>query len=533
MNIAGAPALARLALRRDRIRILIWGLVTAGMVASVASIWDELYPTAQSRLELAAALAVDPALSAVLGPLFDPLSTGALTAWRVMSWLTVVLGLAAGFLVTRNTRAQEAAGVSELVGSTAVGRSAPVVAGLASGWGLSLLFTLLAAASMIATGLAVNGSVLFALAAGMVAFVVVGVAAVNAQLFHTSRATNSATGIVVAVLFLLPGIGNVSHGLHWLVWASPIGWAQQARAFAGDRWSILLLGLVTGLLLATVAGWLANRRDLGSGLSAGRAGSATAAAWIKNPFSLALRLDRGWLIGWVLSAALLGVVTGFLIQTSVGLVTGNPQLEKFLAALGGSTKIAEAFGLTELGIIGMIAGGFAISTILRLAADEEEGRAAHLLSAPVSRRQWLGGHASIAVLGSIAICTVGGFMLGLTYASAGHLGVAQQALRWAASGLILSTAAVLFAAVALLAVAVLGRLAGVITWTLFSVIVGVGFVGQILNLPRWMLDLSPYNHLPGYPATSPPWMSIAVFIALSVLAAVIADQAIQRRDSMA
>ena len=35
-------------------------------------------------------------------------------------------------------------------------------------------------------------------------------------------------------------------GLTWLHWLSPIGWAQQFRPYAGDRWWLLLLCLVAG-----------------------------------------------------------------------------------------------------------------------------------------------------------------------------------------------------------------------------------------------------------------------------------------------
>ena len=64
----GTWPLARAALRRDRVRTPAWGVGLAAMVLAVAPTFDRLYPTAQSRLELAASLAASPSLTALLGP---------------------------------------------------------------------------------------------------------------------------------------------------------------------------------------------------------------------------------------------------------------------------------------------------------------------------------------------------------------------------------------------------------------------------------------------------------------------------------
>ena len=102
---AGTGALLRLALRRDRVRIPAWVVFAAYLTMAVAQSWDRLYPTTGSRRELAASLAVDPTLSAILGPLFDPLGTGGLTAWRIGSGALLAMGLVASFLVVRHSRA--------------------------------------------------------------------------------------------------------------------------------------------------------------------------------------------------------------------------------------------------------------------------------------------------------------------------------------------------------------------------------------------------------------------------------------------
>ena len=126
----GTAALLRLDLRRDRVRLPLWLLTFAVLTTGVAASWDRLYPTPESRLELQRTLALDPSLSAILGPLFDPLSTGGLTAWRTMAGALVVLSLVVAFVVVRHTRAEEAEGRAELVRAGVVGRGAPLAAAM-------------------------------------------------------------------------------------------------------------------------------------------------------------------------------------------------------------------------------------------------------------------------------------------------------------------------------------------------------------------------------------------------------------------
>jgi putative exporter of polyketide antibiotics len=57
------------------------------------------------------------------------------------------------------------------------------------------------------------------------------------QLVENAGAANSIA--VAALAYLARAAGDAGQGdLWWLSWASPIGWAQQIRPFAGERWWI-------------------------------------------------------------------------------------------------------------------------------------------------------------------------------------------------------------------------------------------------------------------------------------------------------
>jgi ABC-2 type transport system permease protein len=288
---AGTGALLRLALRRSRIRIPAWAIGSALLNVSVASSWDRLYPSTEERLSLAASLSGDPTLSSILGPLFDPVSTGGLTAWRVGSGSTIALSLAASFLVVRHSRADEAQGRTELVLGTPVGRAAPLTAALLAASIMLGLFAVVSAVALSAMGLGVMGSIAFAATVSAASLVFAGVAGVATQMARTSRAANGIAGATAGLAFLVTAVGNGQTGGSPLPWLTPFGWMQQTRAYAGERWWLIALSLVVSGALALAALHVESRRDVGDGLLAQRRGRAHAKGWISGPVALAWRLD--------------------------------------------------------------------------------------------------------------------------------------------------------------------------------------------------------------------------------------------------
>ncbi|MFD0890266.1 ABC transporter permease, partial [Streptosporangium algeriense] len=126
--LTGTGMLVRLILRRDRLRLPAWVVVIPGLVTATASAITELYPNTGERLALGLAVDANPALRALTGPIFDPSSTGGLTAWRVTGIAAVLTGLIGILFVTRHTRAEEETGRAELIGAGAVGRHALLAA---------------------------------------------------------------------------------------------------------------------------------------------------------------------------------------------------------------------------------------------------------------------------------------------------------------------------------------------------------------------------------------------------------------------
>jgi ABC-2 type transport system permease protein len=498
-GLTGTGALLRLALRRDRVLAAVWVALLVLLPLATASAFRGLYPDVASRLPFAAGVAANGALRAVSGPPFDLTTIGGLTAWRVGGLNGVLVALMNVFTVTRHTRAEEESGRSELLGAGVVGRAAAPAAALLVAAGCDVLAGLVIAAGLAAGGEPVAGSVALGAATAAVGLAFAGISLLAAQLTGTGRTANGIGGVAVAASFLLRAAGDAgSSGTSWLSWLSPIGWGQQVRPYVHERWWVLVLpvGLAAGLAVAAAV--LLERRDLGAGLLADRAGPGSARARFGSPLALARRLHRGPLLGWAAGLLVGGLAFGAIAGGLADLFAGNAVMTRILAQLGGQTAIVDGFVATTAGLAGLLVAAYAVSAVLRARVEEVAGRAEPVLVAGARRTRWLAGHLLFGLAGPVLLLAAEGLGAGLVRGlDAGGLG--RELGREAGAALVQLPAVWVLAG---LTVAVFGLLprAGIVGWVALVLCVLLGQLGELLSLPQWALDLSPFTHLPKLPA---------------------------------
>jgi ABC-2 type transport system permease protein len=526
---AGTGALVRLFLRRDRIVLPLWILPLAVLPFTIAGTMNDLYPTAAERQSYIDIVTSTPAFLALYGHASGH-DLGALTAWR-LGGTVLFVGLASLLTVIRHTRAEEEAGRRELLGATAVGRQAPLLAALFATLGADLLLGALAAAGLVAYGLPAAGSVAFGLSWALFGWVFAAVAAVMAQATEGARA---ARGISVAMLGLclvlrMAADMGKEDGLSWVSWLTPFGWIQHAHLYGEQRWWIFLLFAAVTAVFVASALTLSARRDLGSGLLPTRPGRAAAAPWLRGPVGLAWRLQRGSLISWTLGFATLGAVLGSIAQGGVEVIRDNPQLRAVAARLGGSSGLADTYFAAIMGLLGLVASGYAIGAALRLRNEEMNGRLEPVLAASVSRWRWASSHLTFAILGPAVLLIAAGLASGLTYGLvSGDIGrgvprvleaaVAQLPAVWVLAGI----SAALFG--------VVPRFAASVGWAVLAACVLLEEFGRPLQLSKRVLDLSPFAHIPKIPGrdvTAAPFLWLTLIAAALVAAGLVG---FRRRD---
>ena len=526
-DFTGTLALARAGLRRDRVLAPVWVAVFTATAAVSSTATVDLYPDGTARAGAAAAINTSSALVALYGRVYGS-STGAVSMIKMGGFGSVCVALLAVVLVVRHTRAEEESGRLELVAATPVGRLAPLCAALVVASTVSMVLGATTAAALAATGLPAAGSVAFGAAWAGAGLCFAAVAAVVAQVATTARATTAACAALLAAVYAVRAVGDVAStgALSWLTWLSPIGWAQQFRPYAGNRWWVLAVMLSFTLLATGAAVALAHARDLGAGLFGDRPGPVHAAPGLSSPLALAWRLHRGALVGWTVGFLLLGALVGG-IASNVTDFLNNPSAREFITRLGGRQGLVDAFLAVELSFAGIGAAAYGISAALRLRTEEAAGRAVPVLATPTSRTRWATGHVAIALGGTAWLLAVAGVGAGAVRAvQTGDVGQLGRLLGAAAGQL--PAAGVLVAVVVLLFG--LSARAAVAGWAALVGCILLGELGPLLTLPQWLMDLSPFTHsprLPGGPAPAAPLVVMTLLAGLLLLAG---GAALRRRD---
>ncbi len=523
---AGLAAVLWLDVRRERLALAIWTAALAGTVVSSVAAIAGLYPTAADRVHLAGSISANPSFLALTGPI-TATSVGGVTAWRVGVLGGAAVALMSALTVVRRTRADEEAGRGELLASGVLGRDTALTAALTLAWGAALLIGTVSALGAIGNGLSVGGSLALGAALAGPGLVFGAVAAVSAQVFENARTASAAAGAVLAVAFALRAVGDLAAGVGWLSWLSPLGWCEKIQPFGATRWTVLWLFPAAAAALTAVAGALSRRRDLGRGLFQTRPGPAHNARLV-SALSLALRLHRAGWTGWATGFLVLGALTGSLAASAGGLLNDNPRIQQLMVDLGGSGTVADELFAAMGGISALAAGAFAVSAALRVRTEESAGRADTVLATGVSRDRWLGGHLMVGLLGPALLLVIAGIAAGVVYGL--NIGDPGHGL-----GLGLASMAVQIPAVLVIGgvtCAVIGwapRYAS-LSWAVLGVSILLGQLGPLLQLPRAVMDLSPFTHVPALPVAPMHWPAVVALLLVAAATGAAGVLGFRRRD---
>ena len=523
----GTWPMLRFALRRDRVLLPAWVVGFSAMVSFSVAATKDLYPTLVSRAEAADTINATAALVALYGKVYDPTSLGALSLIKMTAFGAALVALVFIFLVIRHSRSEEETGRLELLASGVVGRGAPLAAALLVALIGSVALGVLTSLGLAAVGLPWVGSVAFGLSWALSGIVFGAVAGVMAQVTVSPRPAIGLSAAAVATAYALRAVGDLADGdPGWLSWLSPIGWSQQIRPFAGDRWWVSAIPLLAIALLVPLAFLLRARRDLGSGVFADRLGASTGR--IGTAEGLAWRLQRGMLVAWISGAAVMGFVLGSVANNVTGLL-GSQQMREYLALLGGEQALVDAFLAAEIMIFGAIVGAYAVSAMLRLRAEESAGHAEELLATPSTRIRWAAGHYVFTLVAVAIVVLVGGAAVGLGHGVAIGDPVGQTVrLGLAAAGQI--PAVWVMASIVLLVFGWLPRAAVAVAWSALVAFIVLGEFGALWQLPTWVLDLSPFAHSPRLPGGPVEVTSLAGLIVVAAVIAVAGFAGWRRRD---
>jgi ABC-2 type transport system permease protein len=520
-TLTGAGTLLSLALRRDRVRLSVWMAILTLMMAYAPNAIKLAYPEEPQRLARVNILKT-PAGMMLGGPMFGGNETdlGAMMANELMLTLIIAASIMSILTVIRHTRTEEESGAAELVLSSVVGRYARTFAALVLVGGVNALLAVTMTLAMSATGFRLIDTAAMCLGVTGVSMLFGTVAAVTAQLWRQARSASGAAMGVLAVAVLVRGVGDViDNSGSALSWFSPIAWAQQMRPFVDLRWWPFAMLVALTILLMLTASVLEVRRQYDDG-NLPSSGDRPNAHEIKSVFGLHLTLHRGQTTGWGVGLFVGGLAFGSMTNSLLDAAKDNELIQRLIATQG-----TDSVYTTMTQFLAAAATAYVVGAVLRVYSDEQNGLGEAVLAGAVSRWRWLLTAVASALVGSTVLMVLAGLGNGL---GAGlTLGEPATIVRLTLAGLVYVPAMAVLAAVAALAVAVKQAWIG---WLAVTFVVTSLYLGALLRLPKWLLDLSPVGR-----TTAPmhyPVVALFVMVLAATALAGLAGWIYRTRDAL-
>jgi len=525
--VSAASAVAGRTLADSRVRDASFAVFLLLFALANPVGYRHTYPTLAERIAFARSFGTNKAVVLFYGVPHDLLTVGGFTAWRFGGFAVVLTAVWGLLSAVRALRAEEDAGRQELVLAGAIGRRSAYLAAVCSiGVGAAIL-ALAILVGLVAGGLPAGGSAYLALATMAPAAVFAGVGALASQLAPTRRLALELSTAALALAFLLRVVADTGSGLGWLRWATPLGWSEELRAFAGPRPGVLVLPAVATALLLASAGLISVRRDVGTGLLRGHDSADPDLRLLSSPTALSLRAQRGssavWLTGVGIFALIVGVLSTSFTRADI---SGN--LERQLRKIGSAsiTTPAGALGFYFL-LFALLVSLYACAQTATIRRAEADQQLETLLAEPVGRRRWLRGQLALAAAGATVLSLAAG-LLAWAGAASQHAGVSLARLLEAGANCL--PVSLLFLGLGALAFALVPRASTGLAYGLVTVAFVWELFGGLLGAPHWLLSATPFDHVALVPAQPFRPGAAAVMLAIGAAAALAGVSAFARRD---
>lgn len=491
-------------LRDGRWSLLIGGVLIGGLAIAVAATLGLEFPEAADGSRLVSQMAALPAM--FRGLLGEPINIDTLPgfiSWRSLNFAPILVGIWSILALSGALAGEVGRGSMEVLAASAVSRWSIALQKVAAH--LVVLFGALAIAALITWLATVAFAVLpgdqATLSASVAEFTWIGIGALfgGAIAFLlgpiVGRAAAAGTAAIVLIAsYVINGFAGAVTFFEQIQPLSIFQWTAGHRPLAGvEDWLAVLAVAAIDAVLIVIGVLIFVRRDIGGLVSAGI--SPFAARWsIGGPAgrSLAERLPASLAFG--VGIGIFGYYVAVSAESFAALLDEIPEMQQILEAVFPNVDIASAAGILELMFV-----SFAI-LLLGLAAavlahgwtsDERDKRLEIVLAVPMERMRWALSSGA-GVLLSVLVLAVAIAIL----TSAGAVALGDDVVTPFAGVMVLGIYAAALVGVGL-------AVGGLVSPSLAGGVVAayvVGafllvFIGQALELPNWLLDLSLARHL--------------------------------------
>ena len=204
--------------------------------------------------------------------------------------------------------------------------------------------------------------------------------------------------------------------------------------------------------------------------------------------------------------------------------TARRSNELFAQAAGSLVDNYLAVSLLSMALIGT---GFAIAAVLKMRSEETAGRLEPLLATALARPRWAAGYVAVAALGTVVVLAASGLGAGIAdAANSDDLGGLPLLV---GSSVALAPAVWVLIGLAVALFGLLPRVAAA-AWGFLAACYLAAFLGPLLGLPDWVMDLSPFTHVPLLPAADLDLVPLLVLTAVAAVLTAVGLAGFRRRN---
>ena len=522
--------LTHFTLRKERMFITIW----IGILLLIASVMLTTFENQFTAEELQGLLIMkdNPAHVALQGPFFavDSFQVGHFYAVEMHLFTLIAVSIFNIFLVMQNTRGDEEKGRYEVLRSLPIGRlssfHSTMIAAVIVNAFLAILHGILLSVLDI-SGITTAGAFTYGASLGVTGIFFAALSALLSQFSHSTRAVTGYAFFVLIASYLLRAVGDVVS--EPLARISPLGLPLRVEAFVSNYLWPLFAMLGLAFVLFGIAYFLNARRDVGQGLLPEKPGRNYASIFLRTPLGLVWRQNRNTLFSWAIGLFGFGAALGGILRDAEHFAGENGAFQMLIPA-------SSDFSTVELFTM-FLKVGFAVVCIapvlvlvFKALREEKEGRAEPILSRAISRPSYLMGFIVLAFIASllmpfvtiVGLWSVSSLMMEipLEFGSLLHSKMVYVPALWIMLGMGIFVAGVF-------------PKAATLCWAYFTYIFIVGFFGDLLNMPQWAMNLSPFYHIPQLPLENMRVMPLAILSIAALVLALWGLMSYRRRDMFA
>jgi len=488
--------LSRFTFRKERLFISVW-IVLLLAIAGVLLIAFENQFTAE-ELQGLLVMKYNPAHIALQGPFFAVASFQVAHFYAVEMHLFTLIAVSIFniFLVMRNTRDDEEKGRYEVLRSLPIGRLSTFHATMI----VAIIVNILIAIShgfllsvLDISGITTVGAFTYGASLAVTGIIFAALSALISQFSHSTRAVTGYAFLFLIASYLLRAVGDVTS--ETLARISPLGLPLRAEVFVSNQLWPLFIMMSIAFALFVIAYFLGAKRDIGQGLLPERQGRNYASNFLRTSFGLVWRQNRNTLFSWIIMLFGFGAALGGILRDAEHFAGENGAFQMLMPT-------SADFSAVELFTM-FLNVGFAIVCIapvlvliFKALREEKEGRAEPILSRAVSRPRYLMGFIALGFLASLIMPFV--TTVGLWSVSSIMMETPLEFRSLISSMMIYVPALWTMLGLGVFIVGLFPK-AAMLCWTYFTYIFIIGFFGDLLNMPSWAMNLSPFYHIPQLP----------------------------------